>query len=55
MQGTGAQPTRLPWQHAGARVLDNPDALVEIADWDSAEARDAHMQVAAATGIRTAA
>jgi quinol monooxygenase YgiN len=31
-------------------VLDDPDALVEIADWESAEARDAHMTEAAATG-----
>jgi quinol monooxygenase YgiN len=31
-------------------VLDDPDILVEIADWESAEARDAHMQEAAATG-----
>ena len=31
-------------------VLDDPDVLVEIADWDSAEARDAHLQEAAATG-----
>ena len=31
-------------------VLDNPDMLVEIADWESAEARMAHMQQAAASG-----
>ena len=31
-------------------VLDNPDVLVEIAEWDSAEARQAHMKEAAATG-----
>jgi quinol monooxygenase YgiN len=31
-------------------VLDDPDVLVEIADWESAEAREAHMQQAAATG-----
>jgi quinol monooxygenase YgiN len=31
-------------------VLDNPDALVEIADWESAQAREAHMKEAAATG-----
>jgi quinol monooxygenase YgiN len=31
-------------------VLDEPDMLVEIADWESAEARTAHMQRAAATG-----
>ena len=32
-------------------VLDDPDMLVEIADWESAEARSAHMQEAAATGV----
>jgi quinol monooxygenase YgiN len=32
-------------------VLDGPDMLVEIADWESAEARVTHMQEAAATGI----
>ena len=32
-------------------VLDNPDMLVEIADWESAEARVAHMQEAAASGV----
>jgi quinol monooxygenase YgiN len=32
-------------------VLDNPDILVEIADWESAEARAVHMQEAAATGV----
>lgn len=31
-------------------ALDNPDLLIEIADWESAEARVAHMQEAAATG-----
>ncbi len=31
-------------------VLDNPDILVEIADWESAEIRAAAMQVAMATG-----
>ena len=31
-------------------VFDDPDVLVEIADWDSAEAREAHMREAAATG-----
>jgi quinol monooxygenase YgiN len=31
-------------------VLDDPNALVEIANWESAEARDAHMKEAAATG-----
>ena len=31
-------------------VLENPDVLVEIADWESAEARDVHMQQAAASG-----
>lgn len=31
-------------------VLDNPDMLIEIADWESAEARAAHMEESAATG-----
>lgn len=31
-------------------VLTDPDVLVEIADWESAEARHVHMQEAAATG-----
>ena len=31
-------------------VLADPDVLVEIADWESAEARDAHMKEVAATG-----
>ena len=31
-------------------VLEDPDVLVEIADWESAEARDAHMQEAARMG-----
>ena len=31
-------------------VLDDPDVLVEIADWESAKAREAHMREAAATG-----
>ncbi|MDR7420153.1 MAG: antibiotic biosynthesis monooxygenase family protein [Armatimonadota bacterium] len=31
-------------------VLDNPDMLIEIADWESAEARAAHMQESVATG-----
>jgi quinol monooxygenase YgiN len=31
-------------------VLDDPDMLIEIAEWDSAEARLAHMQESAATG-----
>jgi quinol monooxygenase YgiN len=30
--------------------LDDPDMLVEIAEWVSAEARDTHMQQAAAAG-----
>jgi quinol monooxygenase YgiN len=47
--------TEAPTQHGflGStryEVLGNPDALVEIADWESAAARDAHMQEAAATG-----
>jgi hypothetical protein len=32
-------------------VLDDPDSLVEIADWESAEARTAHIQASAATGV----
>ena len=32
-------------------VLDNPDMLVEIADWESAEARVTHIQEAATTGV----
>jgi hypothetical protein len=32
-------------------VLDNPDILVEIADWESAEMRVAHMQEAMASGV----
>ena len=31
-------------------MLDAPDVLVEIADWESAETRDAHIRTAAATG-----
>jgi quinol monooxygenase YgiN len=31
-------------------VLENPDMLVEIADWESAEARTAHMEQSAASG-----
>jgi quinol monooxygenase YgiN len=31
-------------------VLDNPDMLVELAEWESAEARLAHMEESAATG-----
>lgn len=31
-------------------LLDDPDVLVEIADWESAEARMAHLEQAAATG-----
>jgi quinol monooxygenase YgiN len=32
-------------------ALDDPDMLVEIADWESAEARLAHMQEAAASDV----
>lgn len=32
-------------------VLDDPDVLVEIADWDSVEARMAHLEEAMATGV----
>jgi quinol monooxygenase YgiN len=31
-------------------VLDKPDMLIEIAEWDSAEARVRHMEESAATG-----
>lgn len=31
-------------------VPDNPDVLIEIAEWESAEARQGHMEEAAATG-----
>jgi quinol monooxygenase YgiN len=33
--------------------LDDPDVLVEIADWESAEAREEHMKEAAASGTYT--
>ena len=41
-----------PGFHGSTRyeVLDDPDVLVEIADWESAEARAAHMRHAADTG-----
>jgi quinol monooxygenase YgiN len=47
--------TQGPTQHgflgsSRYEVIDNPDMLVEIADWESAEARVAHMKEAAATG-----
>jgi quinol monooxygenase YgiN len=32
-------------------VLDDPDTLVEIADWDSVEARMAHLEEAMADGV----
>lgn len=32
-------------------MLDHPDQLIEIADRESAEAREAHMTETAATGI----
>ena len=32
-------------------VPDNPDILVEIAEWESAEARMSHMHEAAAAGV----
>ncbi len=31
-------------------MVDDPDVLVEIADWESTEARNAHLEQAAATG-----
>ena len=35
-------------------ALDNPDLLIEIAEWESAEARRAHLEVSAATGAYAA-
>jgi quinol monooxygenase YgiN len=32
-------------------VLADPDMLIEIAEWDSAEARAAHMEERAAAGV----
>ncbi len=32
-------------------VVDNPDLLIEIAEWESVEARTAHMKEAMETGI----
>lgn len=32
-------------------VLGDPDTLIEIAEWESAEAREAHMKESAARGI----
>jgi quinol monooxygenase YgiN len=32
-------------------VLDNPDLLIEIADWESADVRMEHMQESAAKGV----
>jgi quinol monooxygenase YgiN len=32
-------------------VLDSPDLLIEIAEWESADARIAHMQESADTGV----
>lgn len=32
-------------------VLDNPDGLVEIADWDSADAQEAAVQQAMSAGV----
>ena len=32
-------------------VLDHPDKLIEIAEWESAEARQAHMEESAASGV----
>jgi quinol monooxygenase YgiN len=31
-------------------VVDQPDMLVELADWESTETRDAHMKAAMETG-----
>jgi quinol monooxygenase YgiN len=46
--GSGAQGFLGSTRYA---VLDNPDILVEIADWESAEARAAHMQAAMDSGV----
>jgi quinol monooxygenase YgiN len=32
-------------------VLDQPDMLVELADWESADTRNAHMKAAADAGV----
>ena len=32
-------------------VVDQPDVLVELADWESVEARDQHMKVAMESGV----
>ena len=32
-------------------VLEQPDMLVELADWESVETRNAHMKAAADTGV----
>lgn len=32
-------------------AIDDPDVLIEIAEWESAEARSAHMRESAATGV----
>lgn len=32
-------------------VVDQPDVLVELADWESTEARDKHMTVLAESGV----
>jgi hypothetical protein len=39
------------WAAPATRCSITPDILVEIADWESAEARMAHMQEAAASGV----
>jgi quinol monooxygenase YgiN len=42
-----------PGYHGSTRfeVLDHPDMLVEIADWESVETRNAHMKAASDTGV----
>lgn len=47
-----AQSSDLPGFLGSSRFekLDDPDVLVEIADWESAEAREAHMRDAATAG-----
>lgn len=51
----GAQAPGLPGFIGSKRYekLDDPDVLVEIADWASAEAREEHMKEAAASGTYT--
>ncbi len=38
------------WAARAYEVVDDPDMLIEIADWESTEARVVHMEGAGATG-----